>query len=46
MKQGSSPLTKSEFENWRKKIARNNDTVCDYCKGKLETKKNIPFLLA
>ena len=43
MKQRSIPLTKSDFENWEREIARNNDTICNCCEGELETEEEIPF---
>ena len=43
MKQRLVPLTQSEFRDWERKIAMNNDTICNYCEGKLETKEEFPF---
>lgn len=37
------PITTSDFERWGKSITRNNDTICDYCEGELETKEEFPF---
>ena len=30
------PLTRSDFENWERKIVKNNDEFCSHCDGELE----------